>query len=229
MLGITQAHCLVLDKRIHEFPRIRDEWKNLGIKVDPFYCGDGITIPSYMYNHIDSLILPPILKDTIMYPTWLNRPNAFNAWLCHQKILTKFVETSHEKDNVLLLEDDSVVEPDFEEILEKAFVTDDLDSFDMLYLGCYNFAGSYYKTVNRHVIRLNGSGGFHGVVINHKVAKVLIEFPPIGPFDWIAGKLHNIYKSMAIYPCIVSQKDGIFSHVEGSVLNKPSRYNLGDK
>lgn len=220
MLGITHARCLVLDKRYEEFARIKKEWQLLGIDVIPFFCGDGTH--NIEYNHIDRKVLPPYYTNTIPYPTWLYKTSAYDAFLCHQQILQDFTNNSNQTDRLLLLEDDSFIENDFTDILDKANPPDD---FDMLYLGCYNYDGSSQPTENKNLRKLYGSGGWHGVILTRPVVIKLLQFNPIGPYDWICGQLHKQYKCFGIYPCIVSQKDG-WSFVEDSHLSKPDRYKL---
>tara|TARA_A100001515_G_scaffold22531_1_gene17247 strand:+ start:3564 stop:4250 length:687 start_codon:yes stop_codon:yes gene_type:complete len=219
-----KAHCLVLDKRYQEFTETSlKELKSVSIEPELFIAGDGSH--DLEYNHIDTKDLPEVIDGTTGYPTWLRRPNPYNAWLCHKKMFKSFLKSGGE--SLLLLEDDVKIEDDFLEVFGEAEEFFQNNDWDMIYLGCYvNDRNPVEPTSNEHVYRVKGSGGFHGVIINKKVLSLLNRFDPIGPFDWITGQF--IHKQdwancFAINPCIISQKSG-YSYVEDGVLDKPSRY-----
>lgn len=216
---VDRTVILTLDKRLDLGYALSWYLYQIGISAEIFIGGDGL-ISQMGYDHIDVLHGPPAFKESIQYASWW-KPNAFNAWLCHNKILA---QAKHDKIKTLfLLEDDAFLEDDFSEILDKVFATK--FDWDMLYLGGYHRQGSWDYTDNDHLIRVKGSGGWHGVLIKENVISRLLEFPPIGPYDWICGNhIHNNYACYAVYPSIVSQRDNQFSYVEGCNLKKPSRY-----
>ena len=218
---IKQAVCLTLDKRVTEFDRIQKEWARFNIPIQRFLVGSSNINESY--NRIDDCEYPPIFSETIRYPTWLNRTSAYDAWKSHRQILENFVN-NHYTGFLLMLEDDSFIESDFENITSKIYLQPSM--FDMLYFGCYHYENSYVKTNIDSLHRLQGSGGWHGVMMSRDICKELLKYPPIGPYDWICGKyIHTNYRCYSIYPCVVSQKSG-YSFVEGTTLDKPSRYKL---
>lgn len=218
---IKQAVCLTLDKRIEEFDRIKTEWKNIDINVELFLCGDGIL--KSIYNRIDDKILPPIYNETINYPTWLNRSATYDAWKCHKQIFTDFYR-NYSDGYLLILEDDAKMEEDFEEILTKVEPYFKTRTFDLLNFGAY-LSKPYTETDNPHVIKLDGrGGGLHCCMLSRRLCKNLSEMLPLGPYDWMIEQYwQNRYPCYAIYPGIVTQKDG-FSFIEGHELSKPDRW-----
>jgi len=212
----------VLDKRIGQWFSLRKEIQKLGFNAIPFICGDGQTLDNDIYNYVDKVTLPPIYPNSIQYLTWYNRPAPFNAWQCHKQMLNNFIN-NFDDGYLWLLEDDAKIEEDFHEILIKCEDDINIAMPDMLYLGAYHREGSWKPTGNNNLLKLDGSGGWHSVIISHKVAQMLSKCLPTGPFDWISADLHKHLNCMAVYPSIVSQSDGI-SFIEGHHLSKPSRY-----
>jgi len=214
----NKAVCLVLDIRYDSAIQIQKETTSRGINTDLFIAGDGTK--NLKYNHIDVLDLPPRFSNSINYSTWYKRPNAYNAWLCHKKIMELAIESS--LDFLLMLEDDVVFEKDFLETLEKTASFFNSNEWDMIYFGWYS-NGHLTPTKNQNVFRMNGGAGFHGVLLSRKIMELLIKFDPIGPFDWIVGTYINPrFNCYAIYPSIITQQSG-YSYVEGGVLEKPDR------
>lgn len=219
-----RAICLTLDKRLKyvESYIVPEFKRRLNIDVELFIAGDGLSVQR-PYNYIDdNMQLPCRLAKSTTYPTWFNRPNAYNAWKCHRAIFEKFILDGDDK--FLLLEDDVFIQEDFEEILGNNLDDVVLD-YDMLYLGSYNASKRgilQYPNILR-LPMLSDAGGFHAVILNKTVVKRLLELPPYGPYDWMASTyIHGNYECYAIWPSIISQKDG-YSFVEGHDLIKPSR------
>ena len=218
---ITNAYALVLDKRIGYWKELRESFQSKGINLQLFLSGDGHLQELYSYGHIDHDILPPIYPNGIQYETWYKTPNPMNCWLAQKKILQRTLMDG--LDHVLLIEDDSIIEEDFDEVLSKAEPFFQDNKWDAIYFGAYHNPNSWEPTNNEAIIRLKGSGGFHGVLLTKRLIEDLVEVLPIGPLDWQMGYFHNIYDCFAIYPSIISQKSG-FSYIENSPLTKPSRY-----
>ena len=215
------SYVLTLVNRVMSYDRLHKECRTKGFVPKMFLVGKNDD-PEVAFDHDDVDELPPRFSNSINYPTWHSRPNAYNAWLSHRKILEKTLAEG--KHSLLLLEDDATFEPDFDEIFRAIVPTLSKLKWDMLYLGGYHRPGSWTPTENKNLIRLNGSGGWHGVIMKENVIRELLEFSPIGPMDWIAQNyVHPIFSCYAVYPSIISQIDG-YSHVEGHELSKPSRY-----
>ena len=216
---IDLAICLTLDKRIEYAKTIVTSAKNYGIDVDLFLAGDGSI--DLLYDHVDINSLPPRYEQSLNYPSWTGRTNAYNAWLCHRKMIHKALSSGAK--NLMILEDDIIFEEDFSEILEKVTPFFNSNKWDMIYFGWYS-NDHLQPTDNEHVYRMMGGGGFHGVLINRNVLELLFEYHPLGPYDFISGVfLHDKIKAYAIYPCIISQMSG-YSYVEGGTLEKPDRH-----
>lgn len=213
-LKVDKAVCLVLDKRMDLWNELDKSCQNHGILAEPFIAGDGSL--ELDYQHIDVEECPPMLPGSTDYPTWWNRPNAFNAWLCHKQIITRAKKEGVE--SLLLLEDDSVFEEDFDEVMTNAHL--DRCGFDMLYLGWYS-NGHLHSTPNQNLKIMRGGGGFHGVILNRRIIELLDAVEPKGPYDWICGKRHHHQMNCyAVYPDVITQRDG-HSYVEGHHLTKP--------
>lgn len=217
------GQCLVLDERINELSRIQKEWQQYGIYIKPFIVGKGTKLDKNLYNHVDTKIGPPKYRYSTTYPTWWKSPNPYNAWLSHRQIFKDFLKTKQDK--LLLLEDDSFIEKDFNVVLNNVEQYLNILQWDMLYLGSYNHENTWVTTDHKNVMRVCGCAGFHGIILKRHVVEYLLTFDAIGPYDEITGKyLHGKFNAYAIYPSIVSQKSG-YSFVENSQLEKPSRYN----
>lgn len=220
--NIYVGQCLTLDERIEEVQRIKKEWFQFGISIEPFIVGKGKKLSKCLYNHIDIDKLPPVYSNSTDYPTWW-KANTYNAWLSHRKIFQSFIQSG--LSTLLLLEDDSFIEEDAKDILEKVSPYLETIGWDMLYLGSYPNPGSWSPTQHENVMRLSGAGGFHSILIKDYVVKALLEFDPIGPYDDLSGRfLHDRFNCYGIYPCIVSQKDNYYSNIEEKFLPKPSRW-----
>jgi GR25 family glycosyltransferase involved in LPS biosynthesis len=210
----------MLDKRIDMWNDLKSQFAKININLQLFLCGDGsLELP---YSHIDINQLPPQYVSSINYATWFSRPSAFNCWLAHRKILQKTLDENLA--NVLIVEDDAFIENDFEEILAHTEDFWNQNSWDMIYFGSYLSQGNWSYTSNKNILKVHNCGGWHGVLINKNVITTLLQYPPLGPFDWLCSQvIHPNYNCYAIYPSIISQKSG-FSFVENSNLEKPDRY-----
>lgn len=216
---IERAVCLTLDKRIDMGRDVQKQAAKYNINVELFVAGDGAG--ELLYDHIDIQELPPKYHGSLSYPSWTTRYNAYNAWLCHNKILKMARQDGI--NNILMLEDDIIFEEDFSEILEKVTPFFNSNNWDMIYFGWYS--NNHLQDIGeKHVYRMVGGGGFHGVLLNRYMIEELVDVPPLGPYDFITGVYyHKQILAYAIYPCIISQCSG-YSYVEGSILEKPDRY-----
>lgn len=216
---IERAVCLTLDKRIALGRDVVIQAANYGLDVKLFMAGDG-TLP-ITYDHIDINELPPRYPESLTYPSWTTKPNAYNAWQCHQKIIREAYDDG--LNNLLMLEDDVFFEKDFIEILEKTTAFFNSNTWDMIYFGWYS--NDHLQDIGQeHVYRMMGGGGFHAVLLNRDMLQILYDVPPLGPFDFITGVFfHKHIDAYAIYPNIISQHNG-YSYVEHGTLDKPDRY-----
>lgn len=220
---ITEIHCVLLDKRIHFWPEIQKSFNDNGLRINPFIVGDGQTMPKASYKCIDENVTPPLYLTTNYYESWVNRPNAFNAYMSHYKILEEAMKRG--LPNVMIVEDDVKIEDDFHEIIAKTGDFFEKNRWDLVYFGAFH-KGTQQITEN--IVKTTGqSGGWHAILINASLFPLLLSFLPIGPFDWICEKfIQSKYDCYGIYPCVISQKDNVFSIVENSNLEKPSRFAL---
>lgn len=216
---IDRVICLTLDKRYEMALQLKEQVKStLGLNTELFVAGDGKS--GLKYDRIDERELPPMDKNySTTYPTWSARPNAYNAWKCHKAIFEK----CKSNENLLLLEDDSELSEDFHSHVTNVEHFFANNPWDMIYFGCYHHMS--IKTEDDSVIRMNGGGGFHGVLITPQIRSILLNWPPYGPYDWLMGRLHPYHNCYAIYPSIINQRSG-FSFVEGCNLDKPPRDKL---
>lgn len=216
--NIELAKVLLLDKRYHFWPELLSQCQSVGINPEAFVVGRG---QKYLYDYEDTDEIPPQLPASTSYPSWW-KAQTYNAWKSHKKIFEE--AKSKNVNNLLLMEDDAFIESDFQNIVDYVEPFFEKYNWDMIYFGCYAQPYVYTCTENKHVVRVNGCGGFHGVLMKRRIIEELLKFDPISPYDEIAHRyLHNIFDCYAINPCIISQRDNIFSEVEGTVLHKPSR------
>jgi hypothetical protein len=219
-LDIKQAVCLTLDKRIDQFERIKSEWKSLGVNVTRFLMGDGTL--NETYDYIDKKETPPIFNGTTSYPTWVNNSGPFDFWKAQIQVITNFCRI-YDSGYLLLLEDDIFIESDFLEIYQSCIDFIQQKDVHMLYFGAYHEPHSWSYTNNKHIIRVNGSGGFHAVALHRRICSEILKFHPLGPLDWMVRELHSKNICYAIYPSICSQIDNNYSYIEQAILKKPKR------
>lgn len=203
------------------WPEIQSGFADKDIEVERFLAGDGSL--DVQYDLIDMKTNPPIYTNSSTYPSWINKHNAYNCWRCHHQILERY---KADNINLFLLEDDVFIEDDFDDVLAEVspWFENHLSNWDMIYFGGYHRKDTVQDTNHPNIFRVNGSAGYHGVLMRPNVIKELVTFAPIGPMDWITGKyIHPKYNCYAIFPSILSQRDNCYSHVEGSVLEKPAR------
>lgn len=217
LFNIDRTVCLTLDKRYEDALKIEAKGYEYGLNIELFLAGDGQMLDHY--DHVDTDDLPPRYTNSTNYATWWNRPNAYNAWKCHKKILQKAKQDGIEQ--LLLLEDDAFFENDLAEVVTNAYKFLQYSKWDMLYFGWYS--NNHLKpTINTNVWSMHGGAGFHGVLLTKEMIDLFAEFDACGPFDWMAGHAHNAIKAFAIYPSVITQKSG-HSYVEGGNLEKPHR------
>ena len=220
-MKISNIQCLLLDKRIEERSRIKQECSSIGWDVNFCLVGDNSLDEKYFFVDVDSL--PPKVEFCTTYPTWHKTPNAYNAWLSHRKMIMNSLD--HGKDHILILEDDITIESDFKEIWDECEPWLDEHEWDMIYFGAYHNS-SFTDTDNYHIKKLNGSAGWHAVLLNETIMKRVVDWDALGPFDWMSSvAVHPNSHCYGIWPSIVSQRSG-YSYVEGGDLKKPSRYHI---
>lgn len=220
--------CLVVDKRIADWPQTREECLKRDLPVEPFFCGNGKDLTLGMYNHID--IIPPERPRT-SYPAFRDKPNSYNAFLCFKKIIQGAVD--HNKvvaemeavvnkplvplkkiENLLLFEDDLLFKDNYAHILSSA--KQQLTGhkpFDILYLGAnHKFAKT--ERISPNLLKVDGSGCFHAVCLRDTVFQAILDLEIINPIDGeVARLLHKRFNCLSINPSIVGQKSG-FSYCE---------------
>lgn len=222
IFGVFNTYCVLLDKRLEYWPGLENSFRNKGINLKQFLVGDG-SVTCVKYSHIDINVSPPRYEKSINYPTWFVRPNAFNCWISHRKIIQKSLEEDF--DHVIIIEDDVFIEDDFDEVLMKSWNFFKENDWDSIYLGSYQEENGWKETNNANVLRTIHCCGWHAIILKKNIMEELLKFPPIGPMDYICSTyLNEKYETYAIYPSIISQKDKIHSFVENQVLEKPNRY-----
>jgi hypothetical protein len=208
---------LCLDKRQEYWSGVAKQFTDRDLPVELFIAGDGSG--PYQYNHIDTNELPPKLPHSTSYGTWHSRVAPFNALKCHRKMLQKAID--YDLDSVLMLEDDCELTSDADEVLSHI----NTPYWDMFYLGAYN-KYAQKSAIDKNLLKICGSGGFHAVVIKKNLFKELISLPSLGPLDYMcATYLHPRIEAIAVHPAIAVQRSG-FSFIEGHNLEKPPRDEL---
>jgi len=214
---IEKSVCLCLDKRKESWLELEDDLDKVGIKMNRFIVGDGKILDCEYdlidTNEIPSFITSSELGDSTDYTTWYNRPNAYNAFKSHIKIMKQAREEGCK--NILMLEDDSILTNDFAEMLEELPST----GWDALYLGWFaSEKTELYHHGENDDIAARKIGGFHGVIVNHTMFDCICAAPPVAPLDNIVGtRLSSQFTYYICMPQIILQKAGLYSEVEGQV------------
>lgn len=222
-LEIDRAVCLLVDER-HAYgsPLLVDFERYLppSCPLTFFFAGKGRMGSPQVYDHID--IEPPSRTG---YPAWVKRPNSYNAFLCFLKIVERAKEDGVE--SLLILEDDAFTTPDFPEVLAKAW--DQLQGVDphwhALYLGA-NHKFSPTVEVSPNLLRLNGSGCWHSLILSHRAFDHVLNLPMEGPIDGVFAKyVHPMGHCYATWPNIARTKAG-FSLCEGREVDYSEFWNV---
>lgn len=205
----SSAHCLLLDKRFSEKARIKREFGQYGIDVKFFVVGEGTELDKEKYNHIN--VIPPTRSG---YPAFCKRLNSYNAFLCFKEMIRR--ADFENRENLLLIEDDVVLTEHFGEVLEKAWgQLNRCDSnWEMLYLGA-NHTFKKTEQVYQNLLRVNGSGCFHCVLLRNSIFKEILSWNIENPIDSLAAQhIHPRRHCYAAWPNIAITKSG-YSHCEG--------------
>ena len=228
-MQIKNAYCLCLDKRQKHWEDLQEQCESRGIKFRRFLVGKGELFPKKEYDYIDSPN-PPI--DKWGYGREGTVRNHCNAFLSHKVMLKKAIEEN--LDSVLFLEDDAYFTSRYDDVMKKVSDVIDKLEWDMLYLGWWvgfeddewneNIEQEYLEKGLASIARVRSvplglMGGFHGVLINRTMFKILSELPPLGPLDGLLNyNFHSgpyTINSYYIAPKIIHDK-GIFSEAEQS-------------
>lgn len=211
---IGRCVCLNVDKRYAEQPRIREEFGRVGISVEFFLAGDGKSVDA-PYDRIDEE--PPPGREG-SYPAFLKRPNSWNAFQSFRAIIKKADEDGIH--TLLLLEDDAYPTHDFLDVFPKAWSRlHSLDpEWELLALGA-NHTFCPTQPVGTHLLRMNGSGCWHGILLHRRVFPLVLALEPTNPIDYVVSKqIHPRGHSYAAWPNIVWVRPG-FSECEARYVS----------
>lgn len=236
MFESVQAKILTITPRLSQANEVHKQLIDIGIRTEKFRAISPEESPaniSCLVNYIDSTELPPKFPGSIDYSTWYNRPNAYNAWKCHRQMMLDFLRDSKKDMNLsylLLVEDDAFIyEEEFKKQLNDVLTYNiECAKPSMVYFGWYSNGhidlNKSTKLGDTTVYEFKGGAGFHGVLLHYSTVVTLLNIHPIGPYDYIAGRLqtNNVINAYAVYPASIIQLDG-HSFVEGHHLSKPKR------
>lgn len=204
-----RAVCLSIEARADRRGPIQEDFGRYGISVEFFRAGpDG--------DDLDRKDTEP--PPRIGYPAWVRRPNSWNAFCCFLQIIQKAKKEGVQ--NLLILEDDAFTTEDFLHVYLKA--RQDVEQADpdwqMLYLGA-NHTFARTEMVTRNLLRLNGSGCWHAVLLNRRAFDPVLNLPQTGPIDGVVGReMHPRGHCYAVWPNIVLTRPG-YSYCEGRDVN----------
>jgi hypothetical protein len=196
--------CLNVDRRYGEQGRIREDFSRVGLRVDFFLAGDGKLVDA-PYDRID--IEPP--EGRTGYPAFVKRPNSYNAFLSFLQIIAK--AQSDGVDTLLLLEDDAYPTPEYSShvyrVWSEVHAVD--PEWEILMLGG-NHCFAPTREVAPHLLRVNGSGCWHGIVLHRRVFPLVLALQPTAPIDGLAGeKIHPRNHSYAAWPSLIWVRPGL--------------------
>ena len=192
---IDKIICLCLDKRVKLWSELDEQVKSIfGRPMHKFIAGDGQSLDGHVYDKVDNNEKPL----TSGQHSWVERPNAYNAWKCHKEMMNIVLEEG--ASNALFLEDDAYFTNDFVENLQQI----EYKEWDGLWLGSYhggNPAG--YEMYEKFKIEQSQRhAGFHACILKRNIIEKLVTYDPIGPIDWILGS--KMAKQYNFYVCVPS-------------------------
>jgi GR25 family glycosyltransferase involved in LPS biosynthesis len=215
LTDFDKIQCMCVDNRCNEWKALTKQFEDRGASVDKFIVGKGHTLPREIYNRIDdpSLQIPPGTNYS---------GNAYHCYKAHRQMITDARDAGLK--NILLLEDDCLLTPEFDEVFEQA--TNEIERlnlpWDFLTLG-QNLTWGKTEQISEHVVRLvGGNYCWHSICLSqkyHDIFNLLLNMPEIGPFDYIwAHYIQTMPEihSYGIFPSIALQKPGM-SYVQGSM------------
>lgn len=115
--------------------------------------------------------------------------------------------------NLLIVEDDIEVEPNYEAICERAEVPPD---WQLLYGTCYRYwEKDEPASAGPYVIQLNGGQvGLQAVGWRSQAMRRFLELPVDQPIDWAISTLHKEVPTYCFNPGIVRQCSGVESTLD---------------
>lgn len=198
------TYCLSVDYRYEkEKERIQKLLIPYGIYIDTndpehwpnghfFIDGKGEQLPMSWYNQISPS--PP--------PTWQDGEGSYAHFRAFKKMIGGF-----DGETLLVVEDDLVLTPDFEEVATKAL--EQLpDDWDMFYFGA-NHSGHRTREISPNILRCFGSACTHMVAFRRPIYDAILELPEDRTIDWnIANRLHHKFCCYAAWPNSAIQRPG---------------------
>lgn len=201
--------CLCLDKRKDMWLKLKEQVERIiGLEMETFVVGDG-SDPELVYDHIDVRGW-----DEMLY-YGQNPRSHFNAFLCHRKMAQRAIDEG--VDQLLILEDDSYIIEDRQEILFSDKINIFLlnEDWDIVYLGWW-LTKADGNSVDRedleklwkeerkydiepvpHIPEVKYEiCGLHGLLVNKHFLSAIAN-APAGPIDSLLN--HNFDKIKAYY------------------------------
>jgi hypothetical protein len=131
----------------------------------------------------------------------------------------KMIEKHFDGEFTVFFEDDFELAPDYEAVLEKAWL-DLPEDFDLLYLGANLTAPA--ERVTDNLVKLGGAWTVHAIIWQRKFAEYVLQnyrYETCGVFDeWLRKLNKNFYMT---YPMVSWQRPGFSNFVKADV-----NYNL---
>ena len=197
---IDKIICLCLDKRVELWSELDEQVKSIfGRPMQKFIAGDGQSLDGHAYDKVDNNEKPL----TSGQHSWVERPNAYNAWKCHKEMMNIVLEEG--VGNALFLEDDAYFTNDFVENLQQI----EYKEWDGLWLGSYHGGNptGYEMREKFKIERSERHAGFHACILKRNIIERLVTYDPIGPMDQILGsKMANQYNFCVCTPSLAIQR-----------------------
>ncbi len=201
--------CLCLDKRIDRFYSLQQQWRDIGIEVEPFITGEGLIFPEEQYSVIHNS---------------LNISNTEKCYFNHIKML-EYCKKDNIK-NAIFLEDDCYIKEDFINIFNNAiaYINKEKLRWDLLYLRA-NHTWAQTEEITENLLRLRGGTYcLHAFAINTEYINMfekllkLPYLPNYGPLDyWIAKNIqtNENFHCYSLWPNLAIQSPG-YSYLVGA-------------
>ena len=211
-LPVDKAVCAVLDRRLHHFPTIFDDFKaKMGVELEAFVSGDG-RLPNLRYDRVDDGCLP---ESRIAWPKWHLRPNAFDATKSHRAIIQQAVDEGVGK--LLFVEDDCGLIDRTPYHLGSQYSFLVAADYDLFYFGGHHYDGRKMKRSKHYasVAIADRIAGTHCIILSSKVMKWILTQPCVAPIDHqLMWDGRDLFKSYCSAPPLAYQFNG-YSHTIG--------------
>src|SRR3990167_1098334 len=206
-MQIDKIVCLVIDNRYNEWLIRQQKFKELGLEIENFICGNGLN-KNLKYDLIDNqnIKIENFWKHNPCKPDLIFKKREYWAAFAHQAILKNCVEKKLQ--NLLILEDDTIPTQHFQKIYPQLLQKLDNLKWDTIYFGSHF---GYKRNKPKNDIDFLKKVccniyGWHGVLLNYNFIKELSEIKLEKPFDNYCNSVRSNHNFYYVYPQIITEE-----------------------